>query len=170
MNAEISKPQVKCAHHTVCTSLIAITYPFAVCEITIQNIYPLHSTPLRLLVIHKSQHNLSGERPMEPSRHKSRNLLGFACCFAPQEVAHDSLVAAEADSPSSLSSPKMIAEFTEMKEKCRNLMNRFGKTTRRHSADFSYDPISYALNFEDARSDHLPLRDFPATPPRRSRC
>ncbi|KAL9678792.1 hypothetical protein QQ045_016643 [Rhodiola kirilowii] len=56
-----------------------------------------------------------------------------------------------------------------MKQKCRSLMNRFGKRTRRQSTDFSYNPISYALNFEDARSDQLPQRKFPATPTRSGR-
>ncbi|KAK9149546.1 hypothetical protein Scep_008303 [Stephania cephalantha] len=44
-------------------------------------------------------------------------------------------------------------EFPEFKEKCRNLFCRIGKSRHRHrhhnSADFRYDPLSYALNFDD---------------------
>ncbi|KAL9676571.1 hypothetical protein QQ045_004785 [Rhodiola kirilowii] len=102
---------------------------------------------------------------------KKKNVLRFAsCCFAPHE-ALPPLPAAESPSSSSLSSPRspVFTELAEMKQMCRSLINRFGKTTRRQSADFSYDPISYALNFEDARSDQLPLRKFPSTPTRSGR-
>lgn len=45
---------------------------------------------------------------------------------------------------------------------------------RRHSSDFSYDPLSYALNFEDevVESEESPVRSFasrlPTSPPRRN--
>ncbi|XWS72713.1 hypothetical protein CRYUN_Cryun02cG0064200 [Craigia yunnanensis] len=63
-----------------------------------------------------------------------------------------------------------------IKEKCKNLIARIGKGGRKHynSSDFSYDPMSYALNFEDesSRADELPIINFtsrlPATPERPS--
>ncbi|OMO90750.1 hypothetical protein COLO4_18912 [Corchorus olitorius] len=62
-----------------------------------------------------------------------------------------------------------------IKDKCRHLIARIGKGGRRqyHSSDFSYDPMSYALNFEDdsSRADELPIihnfmSRLPATPDR----
>uniref|UniRef100_A0A7N0U835 Uncharacterized protein n=1 Tax=Kalanchoe fedtschenkoi TaxID=63787 RepID=A0A7N0U835_KALFE len=89
----------------------------------------------------------------------------FACCFAPQSPIHHSLTGSDSPSSSSSASPSY---FAEMKQKHRSLMkHRLRRRPRRLSADFSYDPVSYALNFEDVGSDdRLPLRNFPATPPR----
>lgn len=83
----------------------------------------------------------------------------------------------------------------ELKDKCKNLMSRIGaggvgggggggRHRRRHSADFKYDPLSYALNFDEGENDDghgygngepshdsvdVPLRNFasrlPASPP-----
>lgn len=91
----------------------------------------------------------------------------------------------------------------ELKDKCKNLMSRIGaggggggggggRHRRRHSADFKYDPLSYALNFDEGENDdghgygygygnvngngepshdsvNVPLRNFasrlPASPP-----
>ncbi|XWS17041.1 hypothetical protein CRYUN_Cryun33cG0033600 [Craigia yunnanensis] len=68
----------------------------------------------------------------------------------------------------------------DFKDKCRNLINRIGhghgpghrhshSHGRRHSADFRYDPSSYALNFdegsEDSQLDEFPLRNFTARLP-----
>lgn len=63
----------------------------------------------------------------------------------------------------------------EIREKCRSLISRIGRT-RKHSTEFKYDPLSYALNFdvgcEDFLIDEFPLRNFssrlPASPPRRN--
>ncbi|XP_022732403.1 kininogen-1 [Durio zibethinus] len=81
----------------------------------------------------------------------------------------------------------------EFKDKCRNLINRIGHGPghrhsrslshsnghgyqgynhghgRRHSADFRYDPSSYALNFDegsdDSQLDGFPFRNFSARLP-----
>ncbi|KAF6147618.1 hypothetical protein GIB67_031609 [Kingdonia uniflora] len=42
-------------------------------------------------------------------------------------------------------------EFPGVKEKCRNLFCRMGRSRR--SADFRYDPLSYALNFDEGVED-----------------
>ncbi|TMX00363.1 hypothetical protein EJD97_000948 [Solanum chilense] len=85
------------------------------------------------------------------------------------------------DSPSS-SSPndtskckKSHNHFPEIKEKCKNIMNRFGRHRRHASADFTYDQISYAKNFEDNdetnfdNTEDFPKRNFisrlPPSPP-----
>ncbi|KAB1227043.1 hypothetical protein CJ030_MR1G014935 [Morella rubra] len=59
-------------------------------------------------------------------------------------------------------------DLPELRDMCRNLMSRIGaqRHARHHSADFKYDALSYALNFEDdkinagASDDQLPLRNF----------
>uniref|UniRef100_A0A7N0TB06 Uncharacterized protein n=1 Tax=Kalanchoe fedtschenkoi TaxID=63787 RepID=A0A7N0TB06_KALFE len=107
-----------------------------------------------------------------PIRHRGNSNLFARCfCFEPQEAAtrhHHSLAASDSPSSSSSGSPRSVSEFAEVKQKCRSLIkNRFGRAARRRSADLSYDPISYALNFDDVGADdRLPLRNFPATPPR----
>lgn len=68
-------------------------------------------------------------------------------------------------------------EFLNLKHKCRTLMSRMGNTTPRggnkyhrksQSTDFRYDPLSYALNFEDddALMDAYPYLNFSARLPR----
>ncbi|XVE71571.1 hypothetical protein DITRI_Ditri10aG0161900 [Diplodiscus trichospermus] len=77
------------------------------------------------------------------------------------------------------SSSSTWVKSPEFKDKCRNLINRIGHGPghrhshshghghshgRRHSADFRYDPSSYALNFDegssDSQLDEFPLRNF----------
>lgn len=61
-----------------------------------------------------------------------------------------------------------------IKPKRRNLIYRMGRHRRHASADFHYDPLSYALNFADdeavAEVDHDQHHNFslrlPVTPPR----
>ncbi|XVF88233.1 hypothetical protein PTKIN_Ptkin19aG0033600 [Pterospermum kingtungense] len=74
----------------------------------------------------------------------------------------------------------------DIKDKCRNLINRIGHGPghrhsrshshipshnhgRRYSADFRYDPSSYALNFdrgmEDSQFEEFPYRNFTARLP-----
>ncbi|CAI9775497.1 unnamed protein product [Fraxinus pennsylvanica] len=43
-------------------------------------------------------------------------------------------------------------DFPEIKHKCRNLISRIGRQRCHSSADFSYDPLSYSLNFD--HDDH----------------
>lgn len=68
-------------------------------------------------------------------------------------------------------------EIPDIRFRCRSLMARLGRNGARrtyNSSDFSYDPSSYALNFDDAafgrRSDgdgdeSFPFRDFSARLP-----
>lgn len=68
-------------------------------------------------------------------------------------------------------------EIPELKDKCRSLVSRIGRS-RRHSGDFRYDPLSYARNFdegpdfdeeEEVSPSDLQFRSFsarlPPTPP-----
>lgn len=73
----------------------------------------------------------------------------------------------------SIRSPKS----PHIREICKNFIARIGKGGRKHynsTGDFSYDPMSYALNFEDdsSRANDFPIVNFtsrlPATPERTS--
>ncbi|OIT38606.1 hypothetical protein A4A49_00936 [Nicotiana attenuata] len=67
----------------------------------------------------------------------------------------------------------------QIKGKCKNIMNRFGRHRRHSSADFSYDQLSYAKNFEDSNetsfddTEDFPPRNFtarlPSSPPNYSK-
>lgn len=74
-------------------------------------------------------------------------------------------------------------DLPEIKDKCRNIFGRIGCSNarqnhrrRRSSTDFRYDPLSYALNFEEDSyanlEDDAPLKDFsmrlPLSPPQSS--
>ncbi|XP_022981208.1 uncharacterized protein LOC111480417 [Cucurbita maxima] len=104
----------------------------------------------------------------------TRKLKSSIRCFRRD---HSDFFESEDDSsPRTPRSPlkSMAAEFPEIRGMCRNLVARIGRCRRRyhHSADFRYDPSSYALNFEDEQvrdDDEFPIRDFasrlPASPP-----
>ncbi|XP_039033427.1 uncharacterized protein LOC120169321 [Hibiscus syriacus] len=66
------------------------------------------------------------------------------------------------ESPRQSCSSTACLKSPELKDKYRNLVNRIGNNhlrnhsfghTRRSSADFRYDPSSYALNFDEGRDD-----------------
>ncbi|XP_010440693.1 PREDICTED: uncharacterized protein LOC104723961 [Camelina sativa] len=77
-------------------------------------------------------------------------------------------------------SPRLTRTLSKSHEKCRSLIHRMGggvsgvgghgKHIRRHTADFHYDPSSYALNFdkgdEGDNINRFPLRNFSARLPR----
>ncbi|CAL0307082.1 unnamed protein product [Lupinus luteus] len=85
--------------------------------------------------------------PTSP-KNKLHSTLCFSCCF-PHNRIRPRLVRS-----SSLQKPRgLINAFPHLKEKCTNFISRFGRHRRRHSADFRYDPLSYALNFEDNAAD-----------------
>ncbi|KAA0064610.1 DNA ligase [Cucumis melo var. makuwa] len=91
-------------------------------------------------------------------------------CFRPD---HDAELHENEDDNPALKS--MTSDLPELRGMCRSLVARISWPSRRryhHSADFRYDPSSYALNFEDeqVRDDNeFPIRDFtsrlPASPP-----
>ncbi|KAL1215377.1 hypothetical protein V5N11_030442 [Cardamine amara subsp. amara] len=75
-------------------------------------------------------------------------------------------------------SPRLTRTLSKSHEKCRSLIHRMGggvgggvgghgKHIRRHTADFHYDPSSYALNFDrgDEDDNRFPLRNFSARLP-----
>ncbi|KAE8056323.1 hypothetical protein FH972_013102 [Carpinus fangiana] len=106
------------------------------------------------------------QQPSTPSmRHKLK-----LWCFS-SSVHHVEPPEADQDKPRTPRSPyawikSTAQDLPEIRDRCKNLISRIGRARgrhhRSHSADFSYDPLSYALNFEDdTRVDEFPL-DFSA--------
>ncbi|KAL0337597.1 UNVERIFIED_CONTAM: hypothetical protein Scaly_2034800 [Sesamum calycinum] len=107
-------------------------------------------------------------------RHKLKQSLCFSCCFRRRSRPPPPL-----DSPTSPSddNPALIwvktegphdHSLSEIKDKCRSLLGLSGVNHKRYSsADFRYDPLSYALNFEDGfeSDDAAPLKTFSARLP-----
>ncbi|KAF5936270.1 hypothetical protein HYC85_027399 [Camellia sinensis] len=124
---------------------------------------------------------MEDERETTSLRHRRRKgTMSLSCCFQGHsrrfESYDSSLSSPDVDKSSPvLRSPsswfRSKPEFPDTKGRCRNLISRMGRPARRHSADFSYDPLSYALNFDDGLSENAHLEDFsarlPMSPPRR---
>ncbi|KAH7839467.1 hypothetical protein Vadar_004527 [Vaccinium darrowii] len=117
-------------------------------------------------------------------RHRrKKSSMSLSCCFQGQSRRFDPPDSASSSSP--MMSPstwfrsKGHHELPDMKTKSRNFMSRMGggggRHARRHSGDFSYDPLSYALNFDEgptsSSSATTHFDDFvarlPVSPPRR---
>ncbi|XP_039141178.1 uncharacterized protein LOC120278450 [Dioscorea cayenensis subsp. rotundata] len=76
---------------------------------------------------------------------KVRSFLCFSCCFR-----EDSDDAPTTTSTSLLRSSSAWVRSTapEIADRCRSLASRIHRQ-RRRSVDFTYDPLDYALNFDD---------------------
>ncbi|KAF8400569.1 hypothetical protein HHK36_013868 [Tetracentron sinense] len=116
---------------------------------------------------------MEDERETSSLKNKLKSSICLSCCF--RNGHHETLESEEKPRLIRSSSTWLRSrahELPEVKEKCRNLISRIGKG-RKHSADFRYDALSYALNFDegfgDSQVDEFPLRNFsarlPATPP-----
>ncbi|KAJ0989524.1 hypothetical protein J5N97_007880 [Dioscorea zingiberensis] len=105
-------------------------------------------------------------------KQKIRSFLCFSCCFR-----GDPDDAPAAASLLRSSSAWVRSKAPEVADRCRSLASRMGKQ-RRHSVDFRYDPLDYALNFDDGpeareggdhAGDAFKYRSFssrlPASPP-----
>ncbi|XP_062164098.1 uncharacterized protein LOC133870867 [Alnus glutinosa] len=104
------------------------------------------------------------QQPSTPSlRHKVK-----LWCFSSSVHHSGPPEGDDQDKPRSPRSPyawikSTAQDLPEIRDRCKNLISRIGcrarsRHHRSHSADFSYDPLSYALNFEDdTRVDEFPL-------------
>ncbi|KAF8407198.1 hypothetical protein HHK36_006325 [Tetracentron sinense] len=117
---------------------------------------------------------MEDERDPSSLKNKIKSSLCFSWCF--RRGRHETLESSEEKPRLIRASSSWIRsrahELPEIKEKCRNMISRFGKT-RRNSSDFKYDPLSYSLNFDEGfdenKVDEFPLRNFstrlPSSPP-----
>ncbi|KAG5629681.1 hypothetical protein H5410_001398 [Solanum commersonii] len=107
------------------------------------------------------------------TKHRKSSSVSCFLSSTSDQISHDS---PSSSSPNETSKfKKSHHHFPEIKEKCKNIMNRFGRHRRHASADFTYDQISYAKNFEDNDetnfddTEDFPQRNFisrlPPSPP-----
>ncbi|KAJ4709674.1 Interleukin-2 receptor subunit beta like [Melia azedarach] len=113
-------------------------------------------------------------------KQKLKSSLSLSCClhnnFRPRPLHHDEEILTPDIKPTARlvrtsSSHHHHHDFPELKDKCKNFISRVSgggnrpRHIRRHSsADFRYDALSYALNFDessdDRQFDEYPLRNF----------
>ncbi|KAL3745476.1 hypothetical protein ACJRO7_014562 [Eucalyptus globulus] len=113
-------------------------------------------------------------------RSSSPSLL-FCCCHDGHRAAYHEAASSDCDdggNPRKVRSTAQELRLAEIRYKCRSLIARIGRCRWRpgHAAaaaaaslEFGYDPMSYALNFEDDRSresdEEFPARNFLARLP-----
>lgn len=94
---------------------------------------------------------------------RGKTSSSLSCCFNSHRRSDlfESL-----PSPSKLSScwfrNKTTHDHNEIRGKCKSFIHRMGRHRRHVSAEFSYDPLSYAMNFEDDETSFDDYEDFPA--------
>ncbi|KAL0394306.1 UNVERIFIED_CONTAM: hypothetical protein Slati_4396800 [Sesamum latifolium] len=130
--------------------------------------------------VEEEEHEMSSLR----ARRKKSSVPTIACCFSstPHHRRRSSFDATFSSSnsiphPSPRISPStwiksMTTDSDIIKGRCRNFISRMTRHRRHSSADFSYDPLSYSLNFhDDAPSSHDEFRAMnfasrlPTSPP-----
>ncbi|KAK1434670.1 hypothetical protein QVD17_00419 [Tagetes erecta] len=118
---------------------------------------------------------------------KIKRFLCFSCCFTVdrRETLHSASTSSTSDNTkrplyliaasSQWIKSRATVDLPEIKYKCSNVLGRIKnhRRRRRSSTDFRYDPLSYALNFEDDSSGNVennaPVNSFssrlPSSPP-----
>ncbi|XP_058111383.1 uncharacterized protein LOC131254704 [Magnolia sinica] len=108
-------------------------------------------------------------------KQKIRSSICFSCCFRSGSGKEESQEQDERPRLIRASSSWLrsrVQDLPELKEKYRNAISRMGRS-RRQSGDFRYDPLSYALNFDEGSeefdADEFRFRNFssrlPSSPP-----
>lgn len=106
----------------------------------------------------ENEHDISSLRTR-----RGKTSSSLSCCFNSHRRSDlfESL-----PSPSKLSScwfrNKTTHDHNEIRGKCKSFIHRMGRHRRHVSAEFSYDPLSYAMNFEDDETSFDDYEDFPA--------
>jgi hypothetical protein len=105
-------------------------------------------------------------------KYKIKSSLCFACCFSHHRVKPRIVRSSSLRTHNHNHNNSRSTDFPHLKEKCSNFFSRITHHRRRHSADFHYDALSYALNFEDDANDDKSVNDLtsfsarlPASPP-----
>lgn len=73
---------------------------------------------------------------------RKKSSVGIICCFTGGTTQHHRRASFDAASYSASRSPGCFKS-----EKCRSFISRIGRHRRHASAEFTYDPLSYSLNF-----------------------
>lgn len=108
-------------------------------------------------------------------KHKLKESLCFSCCFRRRNGSHlplhRPLPSPSDDNPAVIwikTKEPHDHSLSEIKDKCRTMLGfPAAKHKRQSSVEFRYDPLSYALNFEDGFDcdDEAPLKSFSARLP-----
>ncbi|KAL0907152.1 hypothetical protein M5K25_025699 [Dendrobium thyrsiflorum] len=101
----------------------------------------------------------SAPLPLRTRHHHSSSASSssscFSSCFGRSATVYD-------DTPSSVTLSRSPSSWFRSKAsehiKCPNFISNIGKR-RHHSADFKYDPLSYALNFDEGSSEDTHTTD-----------
>lgn len=113
--------------------------------------------------------------PSSSLKQKIRSASCFSCCFRASEAGDEQpVVGSSLIRSSSTWIRSKAGELPDIKERYRWLITRSGKSSRRGFGEFRYDPLSYALNFDEGgeeeadEADGFRYRNFsarlPATP------
>ncbi|KAK6782148.1 hypothetical protein RDI58_019944 [Solanum bulbocastanum] len=103
------------------------------------------------------------ENEHDDLRTRCKTSSSLSCCFI-NSHHHSDLLIESSPSPSILSSYSFHNKIKhdhnspKIRGKCKSFIHRMGRHRRHVSADFSYDPLSYAMNFDD---DDEPYQEFP---------
>ncbi|CAO2825863.1 unnamed protein product [Amaranthus hypochondriacus] len=95
-------------------------------------------------------------------KNKLKLLCSSCCSFCDSEEDDVKKVLEHSSDRHTLSS-LIKSELPHIKELCATIFSaKTGRSRRSNSVEFKYDPLSYALNFEDDDShlDEYPLRNF----------
>ncbi|CAN4076899.1 unnamed protein product [Withania somnifera] len=109
---------------------------------------------------------MENEHDMSSLRAKYETTSSLSCCFFNSHRRSD--LFESSPSPTRFSScwfrnkTTHDQSFPEIRGKCKSFIHRMDRQRRHVSADFSYDPLSYAMNFEDDETSFDDYEDFPA--------
>ncbi|XP_057524338.1 uncharacterized protein LOC130804051 [Amaranthus tricolor] len=95
-------------------------------------------------------------------KNKLKLLCASCCSFSDSEEDDDKMKLEHSEKNQSLLS-WLKSELPDVKDLCANIFSgKHGRNRRSNSVEFRYDPLSYALNFEDDDShlDEYPIRNF----------
>ncbi|KAL2471874.1 Uncharacterized protein Adt_40010 [Abeliophyllum distichum] len=98
--------------------------------------------------------SMADEHEMSSLRERrKKSPISLTRCFQRNHHSFNGSASATTSTPTPKKSPSSwirskANELPEIKHKCRNFMSRMGRHRRHSSADFSYDPLSYSLNFD----------------------
>ncbi|KAJ8533510.1 hypothetical protein K7X08_006834 [Anisodus acutangulus] len=109
---------------------------------------------------------MENEHDISSLKTRRKTSSSISCCFINSHRRSD--LFESSPSPTRFSSCWFRNKIThdhnspEIRGKCKSFIHRMGRQRRHVSADFSYDPLSYAMNFEDEETSFDDYEDFPA--------
>ncbi|XP_055822032.1 uncharacterized protein LOC129890518 [Solanum dulcamara] len=110
--------------------------------------------------------SLKNEHDTSSLRTRQKKSSSLSCCFINSHHCSDLFESSPCPTRLSLcwfrNKIKHDHNSPELREKCKSFIHNMGRQRRHVSADFSYDPLSYAMNFEDDETFLDDYQKFPA--------